>query len=155
MHLIRLNSYLQKEWKTLVYDKTSPTLLHLKYPTCQKKIISNVSLSFSLKKPRSPPFIYISEQFSLPWFYSLATGAGAGVTNVSDSGFSRVTETFREQIRVNQPLQEQECADKTGCACSANVLLQKTLHWIISLMVHVGCVYNTILWNKTLGMIDL
>lgn len=33
MHLIRLNSYLQKEWKTLAYDKTSPTLGHLKYPT--------------------------------------------------------------------------------------------------------------------------
>lgn len=45
-----------------------------------------------------------------------------GMTNVSDSGFSRVTETLREQIRVNQPLQEQECADNTGWACSANVL---------------------------------
>lgn len=91
----------------------------------------------------------------MPWFYSLATEARAGVTNVSGSGFSRVTETLREQIKVNQPLQEQECGDKTGCACSANVLLQKTLHWIISLMMHVGCVYSTILWNNMLGMIDL
>jgi len=44
---------------------------------------------------------------------------------LSDSRFSHVAETLREQIRAYRPLQEQRCADNTGCACSAKVLCRQ------------------------------
>lgn len=85
-----------------------------------KKIISNVSFYLSLKTPD-----HLHSSTFLNSSHPLATGARAGMTNVPDSGFSRVTEAFREKIRVNRPLQEQECADNTGRVCSANVLCRK------------------------------
>lgn len=59
-----MSEILQKEWKTLAYDKTTPTLLHLNTHPVQKNKIQYFKcfvFFFFKKKPQQPPFIYISE----------------------------------------------------------------------------------------------
>lgn len=138
MHLIRLNSY----WFSLVrYCKKNgkhwlttkppqPYFISSTHPV-QKKEILQVFCFLFLKKTQPKPTNnnHLSSTFlnssHCCVFIHLLLGPESAWQTLSDSRFSHVTETLREQIRVYRPLQEQECAANTGCACSANVLCRQ------------------------------